>query len=282
MTIGQLLKQYRIESLKIQKEWAGNVISPSYYSKVEKDQHRITADDLIALLHFNNVKLWDFFSKLSQEDKIQYNEGLNIDQEINEAYYHNDKKKLNNIKSLVEQSGLVDKEERLLYINAYIAILNNGVADLDDNIVQKMKEKVFSIADFDINSLGLYCNFMSFYDLDSNLFISKKALKQFVGASDIKTQKVVLSIVINILVLSVQNKRFEETDFFFNVANQITTKPEIFFYKLVISAFENIIKYHYESKNDYLEKIDSITSSIVLAGMKSYGRELKELAQKSR
>ena len=92
MTIGQLLKQYRIESLKIQKEWAGNVISPSYYSKVEKDQHRITADDLIALLHFNNVKLWDFFSKLSQEDKIQYNEGLNIDQEINEAYYHNDKK----------------------------------------------------------------------------------------------------------------------------------------------------------------------------------------------
>lgn len=282
MTIGQLLKQYRIESLKTQKEWAGNVISPSYYSKVEKDQHRITADDLIALLHFNNVKLWDFFSKLSQEDKIQYNEGLNIYQEINEAYYHNDKKKLNNIKSLVEQSGLVDKEERLLYINAYIAILNNGVADLDDNIVQKMKEKVFSIADFDINSLGLYCNFMSFYDLDSNLFISKKALKQFVGASDIKTQKVVLSIVINILVLSVQNKRFEETDFFFNVANQITTKPEIFFYKLVISAFENIIKYHYESKNDYLEKIDSITSSIVLAGMKSYGRELKELAQKSR
>lgn len=282
MTIGQLLKQYRIESLKTQKEWAGNVISLSYYSKVEKDQHRITADDLIALLHFNNVKLWDFFSKLSQEDKIQYNEGLNIDQEINEAYYHNDKKKLNNIKSLVEQSGLVDKEERLLYINAYIAILNNGVADLDDNIVQKMKEKVFSIADFDINSLGLYCNFMSFYDLDSNLFISKKALKQFVGVSDIKTQKVVLSIVINILVLSVQNKRFEETDFFFNVANQITTKPEIFFYKLVISAFENIIKYHYESKNDYLEKIDSITSSIVLAGMKSYGRELKELAQKNR
>lgn len=27
MTIGQLLKQYRIESLKTQKEWAGNVIS---------------------------------------------------------------------------------------------------------------------------------------------------------------------------------------------------------------------------------------------------------------
>lgn len=55
MTIGQLLKQYRIESLKTQKEWAGNVISQSYYSKVEKDQSRITADDLIALLHFNNV-----------------------------------------------------------------------------------------------------------------------------------------------------------------------------------------------------------------------------------
>ncbi|QYN55723.1 XRE family transcriptional regulator [Lactobacillus panisapium] len=36
MSVGELLKKYRIEKMKTQKEWAGNVISPSFYAKVEK------------------------------------------------------------------------------------------------------------------------------------------------------------------------------------------------------------------------------------------------------
>ncbi|MDF7682330.1 XRE family transcriptional regulator [Lactobacillus sp. ESL0679] len=36
MTIGELLKDYRIQQKKTQKEWARNIISPSFYAKVEK------------------------------------------------------------------------------------------------------------------------------------------------------------------------------------------------------------------------------------------------------
>lgn len=36
MTIGELLHDYRVEQGKRQKEFVGNIISPSYYSKVEK------------------------------------------------------------------------------------------------------------------------------------------------------------------------------------------------------------------------------------------------------
>ena len=124
MTIGQLLKQYRIESLKTQKEWAGDTISTSYYSKVEKDQHRITAEDLIALLRANNIKLWEFFSKLSQEDKVKYDENRDIGEAINEAFYHNDKDQLKDIKNVIANSEIADKEDQLLFIDALIALVD--------------------------------------------------------------------------------------------------------------------------------------------------------------
>ncbi|MCT6890712.1 MAG: helix-turn-helix domain-containing protein, partial [Lactobacillus sp.] len=53
MTIGELLKDYRISQKKTQKQWAKDVISPSFYAKVEKNLSRISAEDLIELLHSN-------------------------------------------------------------------------------------------------------------------------------------------------------------------------------------------------------------------------------------
>lgn len=39
MTIGELLKEERLAKSKTQKEWVGNIISTSYYAKVEKNKH---------------------------------------------------------------------------------------------------------------------------------------------------------------------------------------------------------------------------------------------------
>ncbi|MEB3365278.1 hypothetical protein SDC49_22190 [Lactobacillus sp. R2/2] len=43
---------------------------------------------MIALLRANNIKLWEFFGKLSQEDKVKYDENRDIGEAINEAFYH--------------------------------------------------------------------------------------------------------------------------------------------------------------------------------------------------
>lgn len=63
MQIGSLLKEYRLSQGKRQKEFVGEVVSQSYYSKVEKNANRITAEDLIDLLNYNNIPLWEFFSR---------------------------------------------------------------------------------------------------------------------------------------------------------------------------------------------------------------------------
>ena len=282
MTIGQLLKQYRIESSKTQKEWAGNTISTSYYSKVEKDQHRITAEDLIALLRANNIKLWEFFGKLSQEDKVRYDENRDIGEAMNEAFYHNDKDQLKDIKNVIANSEIADKEDQLLFINAVIALVgNHNVENLDEKDKIELKEKIFNISDFDESKLALYCNFMTLYDLDNNLLISRRVITQFRYSGNSNVQETILAIVINILFMCIEENRYKETEFFIQAADQISTKPNLFFYKNCIFILKNIVNYHYEKKDEYVNKARMAIDHISSLGMPEYSKDMKKILDKS-
>lgn len=277
MTTGELLKDYRISQRKTQKQWAGDVISASFYAKVEKNLSRISADDLIELLHFNQIPLIDFFSKLRPKDKLIHQQELEIDRLINEAYYQNSKKELQQIRDVVAESKLPNKSDELLLIDAYIAVISKDLTMLGKEAINKIKEKVFNISNFDEDGLFIYCNFMSFYDLNSNLLLSKKIIKQCIGSSSVKIQGKILAIIINMLIFCIRNKRFEEADVFVNYADQIKTKPAIFFYKMLVPAFYNIVKYQNTHNKKYLDETEIIIKSIKLAGMPDYSKELEEL-----
>lgn len=277
MTTGELLKDYRISQRKTQKQWAGDVISASFYAKVEKNLSRISADDLIELLHFNQIPLIDFFSKLRPKDKLIHQQELEIDRLINEAYYQNSKKELQQIRDVVAESKLPNKSDELLLIDAYIAVISKEPTKLDKKVIDEMKEKVFNISHFDEEGLISYCNFMSFYDFNSNLLLSKKIIKQFIGSSSPKIQEKILAIIINMLIFCIRNKHFEEADVFVNYADQIKTTPDVFFYKMLVPAFYNIVKYHNAHNKKYLDETEIIIKSIKLAGMPDYSKELEEL-----
>ena len=277
MTTGELLKDYRISQRKTQKQWAGDVISASFYAKVEKNLSRISADDLIELLHFNQIPLIDFFSKLRPKDKLIHQQELEIDRLINEAYYQNSKKELQQIRDVVAESKLPNKSDELLLIDAYIAVISKDLTMLGKKVIDEMKEKVFNISHFDEEGLISYCNFMSFYDFNSNLLLSKKIIKQFIGSNSVKIQGKILAIIINMLIFCIRNKRFEEADVFVNYADQIKTKPAIFFYKMLVPAFYNIVKYQNTHNKKYLDETEIIIKSIKLAGMPDYSKELEEL-----
>lgn len=91
MTIGDLLKQYRINQNKTLQEFAGNIIDRSYYGKVEKNVHQISAENLINLLRYNQIDVTEFIETLDQN----YQSQIQIQRKImEEAYYHVDKNKL--------------------------------------------------------------------------------------------------------------------------------------------------------------------------------------------
>ncbi len=71
MTIGDLLKQYRINQNKTLQEFAGNIIDRSYYGKVERNVHQISAENLINLLRYNQIDATEFIETLDQNYQSQ-------------------------------------------------------------------------------------------------------------------------------------------------------------------------------------------------------------------
>ena len=277
MTIGELLKDCRIQQKKTQRQWVNDVVSPSFYAKVEKNLSSISADNLIELLNVNKISLTDFFGKLNHQAKTVHDENLEIDRMVNEAYYQNSVHDLQQIRNFVAKSDFPNKEDKLDIIDIFIAIINKNLSSIDSGVIDRLKERTFDVSHFNSDSLRLYCNLMSFYDLDSNLLISKRVIRQFIGSNSIDIQKLVLSIIINMMILCIRNKKFEETAFYVSSEQQINTKPDIFFYKTIAPAFENIIKYHYDQNSKYLDEVQTITKCVKIAGMPSYGKELEEL-----
>lgn len=278
MTIGELLKEYRIRQDKKQKEFIGNIISPSYYSKVEKDLHRITVEDLAALLHYNNIPLWDFFSRLDSSDEFNHQQIKNLNDMMLDAYYSGDKERFSEINNLIDESNLSpkDKEEQKLLVAGWVESMKNEDDPADEELRNKLKEKIFSIPNFNEDKIVLFCNFMPFYDLESNLLISKQIIEQSANFQNRKIEEYILAIVANILALLITNKKEKKANFYLKISANIKTRPELLFYKNIIYFYDNLINYHSTKERAYLDKCCDAIKMLDSLGMRSYSNEIKK------
>ena len=146
MTIGELLKEYRIGQGKTQKEFItdGMIVSQSYYSKVEKNANKITVDNLVDLLHYNNIPIWEFFSRLNSNDDLRHQQIKDFNNMMIEAYYENNIDKVRGLKPLVKESNLSnkDKEEELLLVEAWLEAMKDPSEEPDLQLRTKIKEKI--------------------------------------------------------------------------------------------------------------------------------------------
>ena len=130
--------------------------------------------------------------------------------------------------------------------------------------------------------LVLYCNFMMFYDVESNVIISRGIIKQFHGSNDVKILEMLLTVIGNLLIQCIEEKKYDETKFLVRAANQISTKPELFFYKNVIVLLENMIMYQYDAKDKYLQICHKAIENFSLLGMPEYGKEITRFFEKQK
>ncbi|RMC23450.1 MULTISPECIES: helix-turn-helix domain-containing protein [unclassified Lactobacillus] len=149
MTTSELLKQYRLRANKTPREWAGTAISPSFYSEVEKGLNRITADDLIKLLDYNGIPAANFFAELNPEKKLQYDREQELIKLMNDSYYQNSCSELTRLERIITQGNLPHRQDLLLMIKGYIALVTDAITELDTTTESLIKEKIFNIAKFD-------------------------------------------------------------------------------------------------------------------------------------
>lgn len=276
MEIGELLKKYRLMHAATKKAWAGNVLSPSFYARVEKGMNRISADDLINLLHANKISVIEFFEQLNPHDHLIISEDRALRLAANKAYYNGKRTDLLNLYNQIAKRDSPNKEEHLMLLNIYMAIIDDNYSSIDAATLEKMKNRIFAADVFDVDTLKLYCNCISFYNLDENLIISKRAVMQFKNNNSISIQKNILGIIINILIFCIKAKRYQEADFYVNSAEEIATTPEIYFYKTLLLFFKDLLQYREKSEEHYLDQCHDVIRNIALSGMIEYSNELKD------
>lgn len=280
MTIGELLKEYRLKKGLTQKQFADGIVSTSYYSKVEKDGHRITAEDLIAVLEHNGIPLWSFFKNLTLKGDFEHYRNLSIEEEALDAYYRSDKKQLEVLKKEIDKSHLPNKNELYLSISGWIECMKTNDDEPDIQVREDLKNQIFNMPSINLNKLTLFCNFMEFYDLDSNFFITKQAINKFIDTKEVDIQEVLLSIIGNLLYLSIKEGNYNYTDYLLQNSKKISIKPRLFLEKELIAFYQNLIDYHFNKKQVYIENCKDITHSIKLAGIDEYSYALNGVINK--
>lgn len=277
MTIGRLLRQYRQEAGKTQRAWIGNIVSPSFYSKIEKDTTRISAQDLIEILRYNHVNLGTFFSKLDYQTKSEDELKKNVIAKSIEAYYRFDVDQLSAIKSAIAQSAVHNKEDLILKLNTLIYTASNSPEKLSLKERQQLKTKFYNEDNLDQASLKNFCNYMYFFDFTSNLTITKKIFKKFGKSIDEKIQFLVLGILINMIGICIKHQSFENAEKMIKMSKQVPTKPSTCFSKMVLFLLENLVNYHYEPLQVYLDNCEMQVKQFTLIGMEKFSQHCQKL-----
>ena len=275
MEIGELLRKCRMEQGKTQKDWAGEVISPSFYSKVEKCLNRISAEDLLQLLEANQIPLWEFFSQLEGEAGRQKKWEKDLRARLMQAYYHGSQADFQELFQEVQASNFPDKEEQLLIVAGWMETVKDD-KDGDEALRQRIKEKIFNIASFDKKKLMLYCNFMDFYDLDSNRYLSRQIVEKYRQTRDVDIQVALLAIIDNLLSDFADLRQSSGAEYFIEAGKQIPTRPELFFYKNSLLFFENLLAYQAQPSADKMKYCRLAVQNYQLLGMTEYGQEVQK------
>lgn len=280
MTIGNLLRQYRIQQNKKQREFSKNVLSPSYYSKVEKNQHRISAEDLIKILRYNHISIKKFFEDLDKDGEEKQLLIENISSLMAQAYFKSDIHKLNDIKYTIITSNLSkeDKKDQLLYADAFIALITNKIQD-NMKLKDQVREKFFNMPEFNETKIMLYCNTMRFYTAADNLIISQMLLNKYKDSNNIIIQKYLVSISINMLVILIENNKLKETSYYLNVLIGRLDNPDLFFYKAVFVFLSNFIDYKKSHNLNKLEACNRAIDAFKTFSMEEYAKELTKFLE---
>ncbi|MBA1392774.1 hypothetical protein EQ500_02630, partial [Lactobacillus sp. XV13L] len=245
----------------------------SYYSKVEKNIHRITAEDLLSLFRANNVNLLAFFSKLSWSDKAKYDQNEEVGQLINEAYYQRDVERLQSLRRSVEKMGGVNMNIQLLLIDEAIADITDDFSMLGAEGLQKLKELIFSSDNLDEKRLRLYTNLVPYFDFESNVVLARRVINQFGQSQSTSIQEAVLGICANILIECIEKDRYEKAGPFIEAAGKIPTRQELFFIKNMLVILQNMVAYHDDKQAEHLAQAQRAIANYALLGMPEYGQE---------
>ncbi|MBI0092217.1 helix-turn-helix domain-containing protein [Lactobacillus sp. M0403] len=253
--IGSKLKKLRHDLGLTQKEMAADVISVSFYSKVERGFHDIGAEELIQILEKHGVSFQEFFSETengnSNDNKINY---LKI--QLAKAANEDNDTEIGNIitqfEQIVPQTGLTE------FLTLQAKIISNthdddALSKLSEEEKKKIKQVVFQkeMGEDGYLRIVLISNIMELYTVDEATFLVHNMIRRYQNASNIEKKVLVaLSVLmINYVDLCLQNNKTNLCSEPLNFLRKLPNTIELAFTKILGKYYENVINGNQDEAN---------------------------------
>lgn len=271
MEIGELLKKYRLNMGLTLSKMSTNIISTSYYSKVEKGQHRISAEDLFQILNVHSIPLETFINDLKEENTLSI-----IQQKILSFYYDRNIEAISGILERLEEPNNEDEQMTIALAISCLYNLNDKFI-ISDNSINMIKEKIFSLANWNYFRLSLYTNFISFYDIDTNHLIIHSILSKDKSKYRKEEQLAIVAILLNFVDELIEKEESTYAIYYLQKAEEILTPlPELFFYHVLVNFNKNVINYLTSYEYIYIKKCEETIGFFKANGYETYANSLKK------
>ncbi|KAI4308703.1 helix-turn-helix domain-containing protein [Lactobacillus intestinalis] len=209
MTIGEALKQIRGELCLTQKQMCAEIVTRSFYAKVESGKSMISADKLAEILFSHDVDI-NYFYQLLRKTYMPKSKQIdeNLNQKMNEAFnsgrielieqcYHD----------ILEQSDSKSLKIRSMITVAY---LKNELSLIDPKVKQKLFIEFSKEQNWMANSssLRLFTNTMPIWSQENLSFFVERLLNRIEKSKKITelNQERYLRILENYLTICYQRR----------------------------------------------------------------------------
>ena len=270
MTIGELLKQTRQSLGLTQTEMAAGIVSTSYYSKVERNIHQISADELIAILNRHHIDSSAFFAHFSNFNSQEKRDFL---KEIGDAYEKKDKQELLTIKKNIDQ--LPDSRQKKYYqlqIDLVLNVYLTKAADIPAELRNDLKKFVFQDNNWNENSLQLFRETIRVYDIDELSFLVNAILAKYHQPAElpIKTQEILGGICINFLDKCYEHNTPELIKQPLQYISKLSNASELLLVKILKNYYQAVF-------NKNADEVKVISGVLEKAGWKDFVSVLPHL-----
>ncbi|MFT8363039.1 MAG: helix-turn-helix domain-containing protein [Sporolactobacillus sp.] len=277
MTIGELLKQKRRELHLTQQQMCAGVLTVSFYSKVENNKHRISAEDLSEILYRQGLSETEFFDayRASSDQGRRYRE---LSYRIGNAFYRGDRQELRTLMEELDHTALPTIEMRKikLQMKFIAAALNEDYTIITDTDKRELKQSFFLQEDWSNGALALLANCMALYPLaDIRPFIqSAFRLAGRHRSADRERDAIIMAIALNTCEMAIKEQSDADCAQALAVVAAYSSVPQSAFYKLMAAYYRALLDYRRSPGSETRQTIQSIIAALNAGGFTYFADNL--------
>lgn len=258
MDIGNRLKNTRVFLRLTQEQFSAGIVTESFYSRVENNKSKISMNDLLNILNYHHVSLYDFFVS----DDIKY-----IKNNIMQVFIDGNINKLQEYQILLRSM----RKKYKLEFKVMFAILNDSVDKLSEETKQKIRRQLLKIGKlneeflFNINLLAPIIDFQSLKFLISYVLYSSKLEEM-----DNFTLQLLCHSLLSFLKRCYEEDDKQEAKKVIKFFAKIPETSYVFLEKLLADSYECLF-------NGDKDNLDNTIRVLRLCGYEKYAADLEKI-----